>query len=284
MPLARIALAAVLLLARPIGAGASGHGPVFGLATPTLGRGGWQIDQAWLLRRGDQPGTEEQTLRTMISFGITEDLQISGSLPINLVTPIYMPRGRFAASMSPSREFESSLAWRFHRQATGSARFESTVSAGFALPLEERRGDGMHATPSLHVSAVSGYASRAHYVWVGGGYQRHLEHAGDRMGHVTFYSVVYGYRPPALRLDYPKPDLRFFVEATGEHTVRGRHHGFEMPASGGTAILVGPTTLLLYKAVGISGGVLFPVYQQTNSAPAERFRANINFTYFFWLD
>jgi hypothetical protein len=257
---------------------------VFGLATPTLGRGGWQFDQAWLVRQGDQPGTEEQTLRTMISFGITEDLQVSGSLPINLVNPIYMPRGRFAASMSPAREFEGAVAWRFQRRAFGSARLESTISGGFAAPLEARRGDGMHATPSLHIAAVSGYASRIHYLWVGGGYQRHLEHQGDRMGHVAYYTLVYGYRPPALRLDYPKPDLRFFVEATGERTARGRHHGFEMPASGGTALFVGPSTLLLYKAVGISGGVQLPVYQTSNGAPAERFRANVNFTYFFWLD
>ena len=31
------------------------------------------------------------------------------------------------------------------------------------------------------------------------------------MGDAVFYSAVYGYRPPFLRLDYPKPDLRFFV-------------------------------------------------------------------------
>lgn len=281
----RVAAALLVIpLLGPRTAAASGHGPVFGLATPTLGRGGWQLDQAWLIRAGDEPGTEEQTLRTMISFGITEDLQVSGSLPITLVTPIYMPRGRFAASMSPSRELESSVAWRFHKRAMGSSRFESTLVGGVTVPLEQRRGDGMHATPSVHISAVSGYASRAHYFWVGGGYQHHSERQGDRMGHVAYSSVVYGFRPPALRLDYPKPDLRFFVEASGEHTARARHHGFDMPASGGTAVLVGPTALLLYKAVGISGGVLFPVYQRTNFAPAERFRANINFTYFFWLD
>lgn len=278
------ACAVVLLCAVPRVSDASGHGPLFGVATPTLGRGGWQLDQAWLVRTGEQPGTEEQTLRTMISFGITEDLQISGSLPINLVTPIYMPRGRFAATMSPARELETSLAWRFHRQTMGSARFESTLSGGFAVPLETLRSDGMHATASMHVSAATGYASRAHYFWVGGGYQMHDDRQGDRPGDVTFYSVVYGYRPPALRLDYPKPDLRFFVEAIGEHTGYARHHGFEALWTGGKAIFVGPSTLLLYKAYGISGGVLFPVYQRTNGDPPERFRANINFTYFFWLD
>jgi hypothetical protein len=35
-----------------LAAAASGHGPVFGAATPTLGRGGWSVDQAWTLRAG----------------------------------------------------------------------------------------------------------------------------------------------------------------------------------------------------------------------------------------
>jgi hypothetical protein len=276
--------AVVVLCALPRVSSASGHGPVFGAATPTLGRGGWQLDQAWLVRTGDQDGTEEQTLRTMISFGITEDLQISASLPVNLVTPVYMPRGRLTATMSSMQELETSAAWRFHRKTMGSSRFESTLTGGVALPLESVRSDGMRATASMNVSAATGYASRAHYFWAGAGYVRQDERRGDKPGDVTFYSLVYGYRPPALRLEYPKPDLRFFVEAIGEHTGVARHHGFEMLWSGGTAVFAGPSTLLLYKAYGISGGVLFPVYQRTNGDPHERFRANINFTYFFWLD
>ena len=88
------------------------------------------------------------------------------------------------------------------------------------------------------------------------------------MGDSFFYSAVYGYRPPFLRVDYPKPDLRFFVEAVGEHTARGLHHGFES-SSGGDSILVGPTALLLYKQYGLEAGILFPVYQQTQF-PARR--------------
>ena len=41
--------------------------------------------------------------------------------------------------------------------------------------------------------------------------------------------------------------------------------------------------LLLYKAYGLEGGVLFPVSQRTNGMqPEERFRFGVNFTYFFW--
>jgi hypothetical protein len=262
---------------------ASGHGPVFGGAPPTLGKGGWQLDQAWMGRIGQGFSDDEQMLRTMISFGITEDLQISGSLPITLDSSFYMPRGRVMAMMSSHQDFESILGWRFQRRAVGAgSRLESTLFVGATVPMQEFRRDGMLATPSVHASVASGFASRSHYFWVGGGYQYYTEREGDQMGDAVYYSAVYGYRPPFLRLDYPKPDLRFFVEAVGEHTARGTHHGFEMVGSGGDSILVGPTALLLYKQYGLEAGLLFPVYQQANFQPEEKFRFGVNFTYFFW--
>jgi len=87
-----------------------------------------------------------------------------------------------------------------------------------------------------------------------------------------------------MRLDYPKPDLRFFVEAVGEATGAARHAGSIRPDTGGHVVMVGPTALLLYKAYGIEGGVQFPVYQRTNGAQArERFRFALNVSCFFWL-
>jgi hypothetical protein len=279
-----IIVSCVLLAAAPQGLYASGHGPVFAGATPTLGKGGWQLDQVWMGRLSGGQSDDEQMLRTMISVGLTEDIQLSGSLPIPLQTPIYMPRGRPMALMSSNQDLEGILAWRFHRKPVGNnGRIESTVFGGLAIPLEEFRNDGMRATPSMHVAAATGYASRSHYFWLGGGYQRSAEMSGDRVGDTTFVSAVYGFRPPALQFDYPKPDLRFFVEAVAENTSRGLHHGLEMQFSGGSAVLVGPTALLLYKAYGIEGGMLFPVYQQTNGLPEERFRFAINFSYFFWI-
>ena len=281
----RIWIIAAWLLAAAVArpASASGHGPVFGGAPPTLGKGGWQLDQAWMGRVGKGQRDDEQMLRTMLSFGITEDLQVSGSLPITLDSGIYMPRGRVMAMMSSNQDFEAIMGWRFQRSAVGAgSRLESTLFVGATVPMQELRSDGMLATPSVHASVASGFASRAHYFWVGGGYQYYTEKSGDQMGDSVYYSVVYGYRPPFLRTDYPKPDLRFFVEAVGEHTARGRHHGFEMFVSGGDSILVGPTALLLYKQYGLEAGVLFPVYQQTNLQPEERVRFGVNFTYFFW--
>lgn len=280
----RLLIAALLIAGLPHHLLASGHGPVFAAATPTLGKGGWQIDQAWLGRLVEGPGTDEQTLRTMISYGITEDVQISGSFPITLERSSLMSRGRFMTMMTPMKEIEGIASWRFHRRATAAgARFESTVSGGAMLPLEEFAPDGMRTAPGVHVAAATGYASRTHYAWVGGGYQYHSKRSQDQMGDVVFVSGVYGYRPPALRLDYPKPDLRFFVESMAERTAKGLHHGFEFIRSGGTAVFVGPTALLLYKAYGLEGGVMFPIYQDANGAQPERVRIGVNFSYFFWL-
>jgi hypothetical protein len=261
---------------------ASGHGPVFGAATPTLGRGGWSFDQAWMGRR-DRGGESDQMLRSMIGFGLTEDLQITASLPIELSRSGRMPMGRMTATMSGNRDVEVLAGWRFHRRAVGEGgRFESTAYVGGTVPLESSR-DGLRTAPAASVSASTGYASRAHYVWLGAGHQIPGADAGDRMGAVTSYSVVYGYRPSVLRLDYPKPDLRFFVETVGEVTARSRHRGSAIRSSGGHVVLAGPTTLLLYKAYGVSGGVLFPIHQKLNGTQQrERFRFGVNVSYFFW--
>ena len=279
-----IAMVLLLIAVPPGGALASGHGPVFGAATPTLGKGGWSLDQAWMGRTSDTPDTNDQMLRTMISFGLTKDIQISASLPIGLTSASHMPMGRMMAMMSGNREAEALAGWRFHSRPVGEGgRFESTAYLGGTVPLESERA-GIRTAPSLYTSIATGYASRAHYFWIGGGYQKHAADAGDRLGDVKSYSVVYGYRPPALRLDYPKPDLRFFVESVGEITGRARHGGNVMADTGGHVLMIGPTVLLLYKAYGIEGGVLFPAYQRTHGAqPAERFRFGVNASYFFWL-
>ena len=279
---AQIAVLALMVAAMPQATAASGHGPVFGGATPTLGKGGWSFDQAWMGMR-DQTGDHDQMLRSMLGRGITENLQVTISLPIALSSSRGMPMGRMTAMMSNRREMEGIVGWRFHRRDVGEGgRFESTAYVGGAVPLQSQRA-GMRTAPSLYAAVATGYASRSHYFWVGGSYQRSMEDAGDRLGDVKSYSVVYGYRPKALRLDYPKPDLRFFVETVGELTGKPRHGAQTMPDMGGHVILTGPTTLLLYKAYGISGGVLFPIYQKTNgNQPRERYRFAVNASYFFW--
>ena len=262
---------------------ASGHGPLFGAATPTLGKGGWQFDQAWMGQAVESPEKSGQILRSMIGFGVTEKLQVSMSLPIPLVQSDMLPSGRMMSMMSYNRDIEALAGWRFQTRPVGQgARLESTVYVGTTVPLTPRTG-GIRTAPAGSVSLTSGYASRSHYFWAGASYQRTAMRAGDRLGRVSSWSLVYGYRPPAWRLDYPKPDLRLFVEAVGDSTAPTRHAGSAMMNTGGRVMLVGPTALLLYKAYGLEGGILFPFRQRLNGTQSrERFRFGVNFTYFFW--
>jgi hypothetical protein len=260
---------------------ASGHGPVFGAATPTLGRDGWSIDQVLAVRDGDD-GSREHMLRTMISYGITENLQVSGSVPIALGGGD-LASARAMSTMSGGHEFETLLGYRFQRRTLGiGGRQESTLYLGGSVPLQSRIDD-VAIGPSVYLGGATGYASRAHYAWVGANVQHFTERSGDQIGDSRMFSAVYGYRPPALRTETGKPDLRFFVEMTAEHRQSDYHAGINM-ANGARTVFVGPTALLLHKAFGISGGVLFPLYERVDqNRVAERFRATVNVTYFFWL-
>jgi hypothetical protein len=275
-----VLLVIVAVLASHAELRASGHGPVFGAATPTLGRGGWSIDQAYTFRGGDgEDPPSQQMFKTMVSFGITETVQISASVPIAMSDGL-MP-SRMMSAMSSEREVEGLLAYRFQHRVIGiGGRQESTLYVGGTVPTEDRRA-GLPVGASIVVQAATGYASRAHYVWVGGGLQHFVENDNARQGPSRFATFVYGYRPPPLRVEAGKPDLRFFVETTAEDRGNSRALGVELQ-DGSRTVFVGPTSLLVYKAIALEGGVLFPVYQRTDQA-RERMRVAINFAYFFWL-
>jgi hypothetical protein len=260
---------------------ASGHGPVFGAATPTLGRGGWSLDQAWTCRAGDDE-QRQQMLKTMLSFGITENLQLSGSFPLAMGEGHFAP-ARMMSAMSSDREFEGLMAYRFQRRVVGiGGRQESTFYVGGTAPFERQR-NGFEVGPSIEGGVSTGYASRAHYVWVGGALQHFVERDDDRFGDSRLLTVVYGYRPPALRTEAGKPDLRFFVEATAEDRGAPRVGGVQQER-GARTVFVGPTSLLLHKAFGLEAGVLFPAYQHIDTgSPKERLRVAVNVAYFFWL-
>jgi hypothetical protein len=260
---------------------AAGHGPVFGTATPVLGRGGWSLDQAWTLRAGDD-AQREQMLKTMLSFGITENWQVSGSFPLAMSDGALAP-ARMMSAMSSDREFEGLSAYRFQRRTVGiGGRQESTLYVGGTTPFESTR-NGVNVGASVEAGISTGFASRAHYVWVGGGLQHFFERDGQQFGSSRLVTAVYGYRPAILRTEAGKPDLRFFVEATAEDRASARASS-AIAAEGARTVFVGPTALLLYKAMGVEGGVLFPAYEAVAPAtPAERVRVAVNFTYFFWL-
>jgi hypothetical protein len=221
-------------------------------------------------------------LKTMLSFGVTENLQLSGSFPLAMQDGRLAP-ARMMSAMSSDREFEALTAYRFQRRTVGiGGRQESTFYVGATAPFERSR-NGIGVGPSMEAGVSSGYASRAHYVWVGGALQRFFERDGDRVGTSRLATAVYGYRPAVLRTEAGKPDLRFFVEVTAEDRAAPRIGG-SATGMGTRTVFVGPTSLLLHKAIGVEAGVLFPAYQRADaSSVKERVRVAVNFAYFFWL-
>ena len=133
----------------------------------------------------------------MLSFGITENLQLSASLPLAM-TAGDLPPARMMSLMSSDRELEALAGYRFQRRTIGiGGRQESTLYVGGTVPFESRRG-GVRAGPSLELGIATGYASRAHYVWIGGAVQHYRPRGPesqptDRLGDSRLATVVYGY-------------------------------------------------------------------------------------------
>ena len=219
--------------------------------------------------------------RTMLSYGATENVQVSVSVPVPVSTGP-LPPARMMSIMSSTTELEGIVGWRVQRRDVGvGGRQESTIYFGGTAPLTEAV-NGIALGPSVYVSAATGYASRSQYVWASAGLQQYASRDGEQVGSSRFASVVYGYRPAFLRVEPPEPDLRFFVEGTYEHRDASTPNLRSSPAS--NTLFVGPTFLLLYKAYGLSGGALFPTYSDVSAAfPRERVRIAVNASYFFWL-
>lgn len=276
---------AALALAAAVGgpAAAQGHGPAYGLSTPTLGKGGWSLDVGFM---GRAVGAKTLAMtRPMLSYGVTEDLQISVSLPMRLYVPEGIPAAHGMSRMPMSPDIELLVGWRFQRRGTAvGSRFESTAYAGFDYPTDAVRA-GVRTAPGMYGAFVTGYASRSWYAWVGGLYRRYMTPVGptaDHPGDVTMYSIVVGYRPPPFQHDYPRPDWRVFVEAVGEYAARDVIGGVERANTGGHQVFVGPTLLGLYGSWGISGGPVFPVYQRMNGTqPTDKLRLIVNTTFWF---
>ena len=191
-------LAAVCVLS-PQPVAASGHGPVFGLATPTNPKGGWSFDMNLMGRGGDGFGA---MFRPALGYGLTENLKVSVSAPVVFQAEPFAA-SRLSAFTSMAGDFEGLAIWRFHRQDTGvGSRFESAAIGGVLLPGAQDAGGplkGLPSGPGAIVGGVTGIASRSHYAWGGATYQRYAASDGDRKPDVLFYSLAYAYRPPAWR-------------------------------------------------------------------------------------
>lgn len=275
---------ALALLVVAMGGGdlsAQGHGPVYGLSTPTLGRGGWSLDVAGMVRMGG--GVHAAMLRPMLSYGITEDIQVSGSVPVPVSRDPDAATVRGFTRMPATRDLELMLGWRFQRSGIGvGSRVETTVWLAFDVPTDDTRS-GVETAPALFGSMVTGYASRSLYVWAGGGHRRSLDGGGglgDRAADVTMASLVVGYRPQRFREDYPAPDWRGFVEIVGEWVGRAEIDGLVIDGTGGRQIYAALTVLGLYGSWGLAGGPAVPVLNDMRGDFATenvRLAANVSF-------
>src|SRR5436305_9129390 len=84
---------------------AAGHGPVFGLATPTNSQGEWSFDFG-VVGRNTPLATEVET-RSMLTYGFTPHLQWS------LVVPGFLNTIAAPPSRNMGGDLESDVGWRF---------------------------------------------------------------------------------------------------------------------------------------------------------------------------
>ena len=259
---------------------ASGHGPVFALATPTNPRGGFSLDTSFMGRYGGGGGGS--MIRSTLGYGLTENLKISVSAPVIFQADPFVS-SRTAATTPMGGDFEALGLWRFQRTDFGiGKRFETTALGGLLLPGPQADNGlltGLKNRPGALVGIVSGVTSRSHYVWVGATYQKYAGSHDDRRPDLLFYTFAYAYRPESWRRDKGW-DWRLFGECTGERTGLLERPGVAIP--GGNQVFVGPTALGVYKNYAVSGGVQFAVYRNIGPAyPRERVRVAVNFTIFF---
>jgi hypothetical protein len=140
---------------------ADGHGPVFGLATPTNSKGEWSFDSGVF---GRTTAFEMQaSFRELIGYGLTPHLTVSMTAPLVLASALLTP-----TRIQAGDDFDAKLAWRFQHRATKvGTRFESTAFVGLAAPGPQSGLAGIaHTTntPGTMVGGVTGMASRSNYV------------------------------------------------------------------------------------------------------------------------
>ncbi len=222
------------------------------------------------------------------------------------------------AMMPGNPEAELLLGWRFyHASPSVGTRNEATLYAGASdLTQHAPRIDGppLLREPGMYVALAAGRVARSYDIWAGVGYQRygHWESGvNDRQSSTLLSSLAIGWRPGFLNKDYPKPDVRFFWETTGETVGLARRgirpavgagsgglgghthdalvyvppvssNGILLRNSGGTAAFSGPSFLCTYRSVAFQGGVLFALFDQPNGTQRrEDVRAMFGVSYYF---
>lgn len=273
----RATVLAIAVLSLPLAAFADGHGPVFGLATPTNSAGEWSFDTGVFGRTNDSGS--QASFREQIGYGFTPHVSLFFTAPAVLGSASLTP-----TRIQPGDDFDAKLAWRFQHRATKvGTRFESTAFASLVVPGPQsgfRRIANTTNAPGTMFGAVTGMASRSHYLWLGATFTNFYEHNGDKRPNVLDYSLVYGYRPPKWRRPPDKWDWRLFGELTGERSTRFLQDNVSVPQTQASQVFLGPTALGIYRNYTVSFGAQFPIYQNVGTLyPRERVRFAINFSY-----
>lgn len=271
------AVLVIAALALPLSVFADGHGPVFGFATPTNSKGEWSFDSGVFGRANSSDS--QASYRELIGYGFTPHLTLSFTAPAVIGSASLTP-----TRIQPGDDFDAKLAWRFQHRATKvGRRFESTAFAGVAVPGPQSGFKGIANTtnaPGTMFGAVTGMASRSHYVWLGSSFTKFYEHNSDKRPDVFDYSLVYGYRPPKWRRPPDKWDWRVFGELVGERSTKFVQSGVTVPETQAHQVFIGPTALGICRNYTVSFGAQFPVYQNVGALfPKERVRFAVNLSY-----
>jgi hypothetical protein len=255
---------------------AEGHGPLFGLATPTNSKGEWSFDSG-LFGRSNDFGSQI-SFRELIGYGFTPHFSALVTAPA-VVGKLELTPTRIQAGS----DFDATVRWRFQHRATRvGTRIESTLFAGIAAPGPQSAFHNLITSnaPGTMFGAVTGMASRSHYLWLGATFTKFYEHSGSKRPDVFDYSLVYGYRPPKWRRSPDRWDWRMFAELVGEHSDRFVLAGLAIPQTQAHQVFLGPSLLGIYRNYTVGFGAQAPIYQSTGSLyPRERVRFAVNFSY-----
>jgi hypothetical protein len=201
-----------------------GHGPLFGLATPTQAEGALELDVGAMAHAS--PQASALMLGAMGVYGFTSNLQLSVALPLHLheLDDSTAPLARGAAAMPGDSSAEALIGWRFaHWQPAVARRLEATLFAGGGAALEHTRGKALAAI-------AAGFVDRRFDVWLGAGY--------EAFGQGAFGSLSLG-----PRLYGGAIDVRLFGELTAHQA----------------AAAAGPSLVVLFGDWTFAAGALVPI-------------------------
>jgi hypothetical protein len=171
---------------------ADGHGPVFGLATPTNSQGEWSFDTGVFGRANDLGSVA--SFRELIGYGFTPHVTLFVTAPAvagNLrLTP---------TRIQPGADFDATVKWRFSIAPPKSVRALNPHAAGVAAPGPQSASATCHherAGNAVRRRHRDGVAQPLHWLE-----RRSRSSTNTRIkaADVSTQPLVYGYRPPKWR-------------------------------------------------------------------------------------